>query len=668
MFKKRKIILDFATFAAIFFTFLLPLKFATMAGLPEIPILLPYSNIITALIYIWPPVYFSMLSGILLFCVLLTPTESSDREGDESEEEEQFLNRSLPNVVFLTPTCALLLFLGSLPGILNASVQDFVYLQLIHFAGIAAFTTSIFIIIKKRPQSKIYFLNAIAASTVLITIIGMQQYFSGFQETLDYIRAQEIKTGVKVPSGVMNRLLQTRIYSTFSLCNSLAAHLILTVPLTLFAILKYPSTLKTTYAAACLYYIFYISMNMNLNTTFMVMITTVIALSCVMIHKYADNKFKLLRWIVFFPISTSFIFVFRHTGSRAAMLASAIGILFIIFSSKIKNSIKYILGIVSICCCAYIFFTDIFLRSLSSMEIRFDYYAVALKMFFSHPLLGAGWGDFFHTYTRLKHFPGTEAPHTPHNFILSFASQCGIIGLIVSIIVLIFPFYIYIQFKNLKLDSRGKTKMPRMDGEFFNIVITSGWLAWCVHSLIDLNFQVPATVATAFIMILFLTPPSSFKESGKFSLKIKGQLKKTVKVLLLIFSGILIIFSYNRLISEQEFFILKELCKIQSTPANIHKRKKYHSYILTRLKRTTKQMSYSPYPWAEAGLSAMKSGHFAEGEIFLKKAIALSPERALYYENLAQCQYRTGNPQKAVKNHKKAVRCFPNYFKTERKP
>jgi cytochrome bd-type quinol oxidase subunit 2 len=238
----KNILAKTVIYIAVTITFLLPVKFGTMAGLPEITIFLPFSDIITAFIHIWPPVLFSFISGILLLLTLIITFPDNDNR--EKQSEKGFISEKMPTMNVIIPVCSIALLLGTIPGFVNASVCDFPLIQILHFSGITAYACAVYIIIQKCPETKIFFLNAIAASTAVITLIGLQQYLFGFKETLKYIQQQEAETGIKISSGIMNRLLQTRIYATFSLCNSLAAHLILTAPVTLFATLKYPSTLK----------------------------------------------------------------------------------------------------------------------------------------------------------------------------------------------------------------------------------------------------------------------------------------------------------------------------------------------------------------------------------------------------------------------------------------
>jgi Flp pilus assembly protein TadD len=114
--------------------------------------------------------------------------------------------------------------------------------------------------------------------------------------------------------------------------------------------------------------------------------------------------------------------------------------------------------------------------------------------------------------------------------------------------------------------------------------------------------------------------------------------------------------------------MLKELIKMQTFAKTKEKRKViYENLIKKQLTRTVAVMKNSPYPWAETGIAALNAGNSKDGEQYFKKAVELSPERSLYYENLAQCQIKNGKTQEAEINHKKAVKLFPQAHLQQKK-
>ena len=641
-------------FLATVLTFLLPLKYGSMAGLPEIVFSLPNTNIITIFIFTWSPVSFTLISALLLILTLIFIPQSltSEINEDDTANVKKTNTKIMGNI--LIPIIAIFLLIATIPGFFNASTIDFAYLQILHFSGLSAYVTAMFLILKVNPEKKLQFLNAIIAGTLLISLYGLKQYYSGFQDTLDYIYNQELKTGVKVSSSIMNRLRQTRVYSTFSICNSLAAHLILTIPITIYTTSKFKSTLQTVCFISAMYTV--ISIAPDFPLPIMLTITTLSALGIIFAYKNINDKsFYTIRWFIIIPLAFLLLFILRQTGSRGGFLAFGISIIFLILFSKIKKKIKLIFSIIITLLATYLIFSDVLTRSLSSMAVRFDYYSAAFKMFLKHPIFGIGWGDFFHEYTKIKTFPSSEAPHTPHNFILSFASQSGLIGLLASSLVIISPFIWYFS-KFRKHNQKKDDEKDILKSHSFILCILTGWLAWSIHSMLDLNIQIPGTIATAFLLLLLL--PSKQIRIHKFLFS--SIYNKFLKLCILLLSCIIIFYSYKRLQQEKALFLLQKLCSFNIIPQK--SKKVPFEYIKYQLKYTCKLMPYSPCPWSNAALAAKNYGYYPKAEEYYKNAIKRSPQRALIYEKLSECQKSLNKPLEAQKNHNKALKLFPKAF------
>ena len=655
---KKQAIPNLIVYLAIAFTFLLPLKYGSMAGLPEIVFTLPNSNILTIFIFTWSPVSFTLLSGtLLILTTIFTYNQPTDKTLLNSLDKNKLPESKIPvNTNIFAPILALILLISVFPGVINASTKDFADLQIFHFSGIAAYAIAMFIIIKDQPDKKIIFLNTIIASTLLVTLIGLKQYYTGFQETLDYVHSQELKTGLKVSNAIMNRLQQTRIYSTFSICNNLAAHLILTIPISIYALYKFKSTSITVCIVSALFTIFAVAL--NLPFIIMIILTTISALIPFLVYRYISEKnFHSIKWFIIIPYAFLILFVLRHTGSRGAFLGFGISMIFLIFFSNIKRKLKLLSSFIISAIAIYMIFSDILTRTLSSMAVRFDYYLAALKMFINHPILGIGWGDFFHEYTRIKTFPTQEAPHTPHNFILSFAAQAGLLGVIASIIVLLLPFIYILLLKNKHIDTK-QNHSTTCQSKTFIIYILTGWCAWGIHSLLDLNIQIPGTFATAFLLLLLLPNIPLFYSKSNFS----TPQYNLIKIIIILLSSIMVFYSYKRLKQEQALFTLQKLANFSIVP---EKQKQIpFKYIESQLQYTTQLMPNSPFPWSVAGNAANNSGHFFKAEQYFKEAIKKSPKRASFYEKLSKCQFRLKKYSESKKNHQKAITLFPYAFQS----
>jgi O-antigen ligase len=486
-------------------------------------------------------------------------------------------------------------------------------------------------------------INAVVAAAIVSAFMGLQQLLWGFKETIDFIHQQELKSGVQISGQLHGKILQTRVFSPFTLCNSLAAHLILVLPVSLVLIWKYKATLKMAIVmAATIGYFFtfeYFSppalMGVSLAYSFIVTVT---------LFKFPE-KFRTvisLAAVIFYTALMLSILYF--TGSRAAVLALGMGIAASIaifpFSKKIR--------ITSVLLVVLLTATGLYLvnagRHLDSMSVRLDYFSVAARIFSDNILCGTGWGDFFHQYTALKTFRGSEAPHSAHNFILDFASQTGIAGLLVSLMALAFP--IYLVLKKIR-------KSGHYSEHAENFAIILGWLAWGFHSMADINMQIPGTVATALVMITLLKIPD---DSPVRTLRNKWDVAWCLLVCFIIAFTFRI--SCNRM--NGEYFLSQEIKLCEPNYAASEKKAPTRDQVELAVKNAVDALPYSPFPWASAGIYFQATRNWAASEIYFQKASELSPERASFYHRIFISQMMLGKKNEALKNIEEAKKLFPN--------
>jgi O-antigen ligase/tetratricopeptide (TPR) repeat protein len=77
----------------------------------------------------------------------------------------------------------------------------------------------------------------------------------------------------------------------------------------------------------------------------------------------------------------------------------------------------------------------------NSMLVRWQYWAASAKMYADHPLTGVGGGNFADFYTRYKPPAALESVADPHNFLLSFLTQYGPLGLLAFLTLIALPLY-----------------------------------------------------------------------------------------------------------------------------------------------------------------------------------------------------------------------------------
>ena len=565
----------------------LPLKFGALTGVPETTSMFP-ANLWEAVIINWPPMSFPMFSGGLLLLVALLPRKQPpiDRTG---------------NYAMLW----VLLFGVSFLGMANASTADFVYLQLVHIAGLAALAIAAAWLLRQDQAFRPQLLAAIAAVSVLLAFMGIQQYFFGFQETVEMMKQQQqYGNTVGNPQVIEAFLNDRRIFSTFTLPNSLAGYMLLTMPL-------------------CL-------------------------LGCWNICAKIDPP--TISRLVFMPLLIALLgFVFAMTRSRAAFisLGGAVAVFLVMLPLANRYRAALIGGILLTVAAGFLYIHHSS-RGFSSIVARIDYNLTGLKIFALHPFLGTGWGDFFHDYMLLKALPTDEAPHTPHSFIMTYACQTGIAGLLAAGAVMLYPLAVGLR----RIKSVRIKELLTIDN-----AILFGLTAWSLHSLLDVNLESPGCTGTAILLAsCLLVPRGEPSEAPKWTLR-KG-FRLAICLLPLLLAAFAVAGSAVIIRGESRF---AELTRMQSEICNPHATQKpTPEDIRSQFAATTAAMPWSAFPWASMGrfLAAMGDLNGAEG--CYAEALKRSPARAAFYHELSMIQQKAGQFDEAAKSLEKARRMFPN--------
>ena len=328
------------------------------------------------------------------------------------------------------------------------------------------------------------------------------------------------------------------------------------------------------------------------------------------------------------------------SGSRGAILSFALSfiILFALVSIKSKASLFLILATPLAAAAAMLLVP----KDSGSVFIRFYYLQTGVILLKNNIFTGAGWGDFFHSYTYLKMFLTTEAPHDPHNFIISMGSQAGIAAMITAILIILVPILLVLKKIN-KLPLKEKLKT-------LEFPILLGFMAWSIHSFMDINLQIPGTAATAIILCIIMT---KFDKPSHCQIKISIPLKS----IFLSLSLVIISVGFYRLRGEYYLSKLSNICYSQllldnSASVNIPEAENL-------LKTAIAAAPYSPFPWATFGDFAIKNEMRDEAERCFTNAIRLSPGRANFYYSLAMIQKKAGKTGYAIKNMGLAAKLFP---------
>ncbi|MCP3965031.1 MAG: hypothetical protein GY750_10475 [Lentisphaerae bacterium] len=570
----------FAICLVLLFTLLLPLKFGTLTGIPEAAGLFP-DDVLSWIIISWPTTLFPLCSGIILLIALL-----AFRVDVVSFNDKAFRCASL----------WMLLGFVSIIGAVNASVKDFVYMEVVHLFGIAAYATSVFLVIKQNPKSKYWLFTALTVGTFITILLGLEQYFWGFRETQEYFMKNVTANGIAPDGQLEARIFDNRVFATFSSCNSLAGYLLLVMPMCFVMVWKFFGRVHPPIVARSL----------------------------------------------FVPIFTILmLFVFIATKSRAAILALALAVALYSIILPVKKWLRISVGVaLPVLLAAGIIYIKYSSRSFDSVYSRLDYYWVAVKIFVESPFLGSGWGDFFHGYMRLKQYLSTEAPHAPHNIVLAFASQCGIAGLITLLLVFFYP--LYVAYKRSR-------KLIR-ENVFFEYVpaLFLGEMAFFLHSLADVNLQVPASMAVAAMFTVCMVGNSPLHHAVRIDRKIVSFYVVITVVLLVTVLG-----GWHLFYGEYQMSQLIEVCTRKNKTREDFMKVSPRT-VKERLRRAVEAKPYSPFPWASAADFMFTRNHLQNAEAYYYEAIKLSPQRSYLYERLFHLLSLEGRDNEA---HKYLEKC-----------
>lgn len=604
----RRCLAFLAEIYVLFLTFLLPLKFGTLIGVPEIPGTY-WKDPIGIFIGSWPVLTFPVFSG---FGLALTLLFAFPRKGR--------------NFSFIVLGILWILFaINSLTGIIHATTWDFYEHNVIYVFGTAAYALSLWNLFSHDKNFGKYLIGVLVASFILSLYSAMMQYSVGFQDMAEYYEKRKLESGGQFYFDKFGRrLAEYRVSADFSSGNAYSGYLLLLFPLLL-------------------------------------------SLLCIAGGRVTPPLPA--RILLMTPTLVLFLFLLRQTKSRGCFLALIAGCAVTALAFKYRKKIFLTLcGCFCTAVCGFCLLIA-FDRGPKSIFFRLDYFKAALRMMADYPLAGAGWGEFFHNYFIYKDLINDEAPHTPHNFPLTIGSQCGITAFIISCFLILLPFAV--GFLLLKKQGASERKTQEEKESFIlNCGLVLGFSSWFFHCLCEIDYETPGSFCTAAaIMFLILNNRETDLLFPRFSLSRLAEkkyftgLKISFILLFALFSmGILAYISWKSptlIAGEMAFDRL-------FTGVNPHFGRLGEKMVppeeaLKLLQETVKRIPESPFPWDMAShyVAAMGPSHAYEAIALVVEAQKRSPKRASYYFRQSQAYRRLGNLPKAVEMLRKAQKCSP---------
>lgn len=416
---------------AVLFVFLLPLKFGAIIGIPDITMIY-WRELFPLIISPWPstllPVFGAFLLLVTVFCVPKSPRCTSKG------------------------TLALLWLAFAGAGTLGAFAGDVIVNYPMHMIpygfGLASVAMAFAILLDNRPALASRLLGASALALVFSLYSGLNQYFSGFEETMAQIRKMEAE-GMQFHGNMITRLSEQRISADFSACNAYAGYLLLAVPVLLAWLWKFGARVSPPGVS---------------------------------------------RWLFTIPALLISAYVLMKTGSRGAVLSAGLALIFCALALKLPRRVRWgILALIPVGGGAFALMLALG-RGAKSMIFRFDYFQAAFRMMLESPLIGKGWGGFFQHYLTMKLLENDEAPKSPHNLLLTPGSQAGVLAfLLILAIVVIAGWYCVRYFRSHSL----RDILP--DGQLMQTAAVYGLVAWGIHSMMEVSYETPASMALAIV-------------------------------------------------------------------------------------------------------------------------------------------------------------------------
>jgi len=550
--------------ALLLLTFLLPLKFGSAAVTPEMPMSY-WTDPVAILVAAWPVLLFSLFSAVVLaLCILMIP-------------KPQQANRELRCYGWLW----ILVFLACLPGWIYSTTWDFAAQNTAHLLGLLCWALALVRTLESDPAFSRRLIGALIAGLLVSVYSAFCQYFSGFEDTLNFVRKREVQLGVPLLDGQFgNRLKEARVSGDFSICNSYAGYLVLVFPVALAWLWKLGSRIRPALPA---------------------------------------------QLILTLPAAGVFLFLLKETGSRGGVLALLAGGFLILPCLKLARKWKFLLWSLVPVGLAGFWLLVRFGRGFNSMLIRFDYFQAAFRMALMRPFTGVGWGEFLNDYLILKNVVNDETPHSPHNFILTLGSQCGIPALVLTALLLALPVVAALVLLSRKCRTESSANCA------MEMAFVWGIGGWTVHSMTELNYETPGSVGMALMLSVLVLSCCRLPLLDRVSAMLADP--PAAKTAFLIASalsvGVTLLYLPPLIRAEMNYDALHSMTDPRfSSPASAGRIDP--AVVRDALVRCD---SRSPFPYASASAYFLSLGpyHTADALDLLEDAIKRTPRRSAYY-------------------------------------
>lgn len=571
----------------VFLTFLLPLKFGSLAVLPEATSFYP-GDLFAWMIVNWPAHSFGIFSGAALFAslVVFAPGMRPWRTAGGA--------------------AALLwsfgLTLVSLIGWINAATIDYAVGETIHLAGIGSYVLAVWLWLRNRPEDRRWFCAALAVGACWLIYSGLSQYFVGFAETRAFVEKQ-IADGAQVNHVMIAKINDDRVFATFVSCNMLAGYLLLLLPVTLYGVWQFAGHFEPV---------------------------------------------RLSRILLCSLVFLGLVSVLLLTRSRAAFLAALLTAGAFAVTLPVRRIYRCIpAAVLILAIVGGAFYIHRAGRGFGSMAERVDYLRSSVKMIVEKPFAGHGWGGFFYRHMELKTTGTDESAHDPHNLVMAFASQAGVFGGAVALAAVLLPLFLL----GRRIFRRGgEGESAGADG--FARAVFWGECAFLLHAHMDVDLQIPASMAAAGAMLAAALPELSTQMAAR------GTRRWALVAAGMLLAAVAAMGNIHWLRAELAYDRLIALARPQS--AEELKRPTSEAEVVRALRETVALRPGSPFPWEVAGDFFWSRRDGAMAEKCYREAARCTPDRPSLYRRFFELETARGNRAAAEKHLRRMLELFPS--------
>ena len=580
--------------------FLLPLKFGTLVAVPNLTMIY-WSDPVSLLVGIWPfPVFPVVACIFLLSALLFVPGEI-------------FPGRA-GKFAGLWLLLALVSFLG---GIAEGTPPDAFPYFMDHVLAMGAFLLGFTRVVNHNKNVTDYYYGAFCAAFLISLVIGLNQYFSGYQETINEIQSKNLG---EVNGSILYRLQQMRVTGGFAACNAFAGYLVLGLPIALAWLWRMGGRLTPP---------------------------------------------NVSRAVLTVPVLITGLFLLVKTGSRGGILSLLAALFFLFFSSGLSK--KWRIALFSLIPLGALGITALVLlgRGGKSILFRLDYFQGAFRMIAKSPLYGVGWGGFQRHFMTMKWIYDPEAPASPHSFPLSMGSQTGALGFLVACAILFTGFYFLFRYL-LKSSLRENLQ----DGRLMLSASIAAIAGFSVHSLQEVLFETPGAIlcyGAVVIMALVVIEP----EREKPGVEKQFHLYQFASLIFVVFyAGVSLYFGWKVLSFDRSLATLNDMTDYRMiTP------EEYRNIDTVKVQNAfdevLKKNPASPYPYLTMSDFYMVRGDVFASKTMVGKALEKDPCSAAFNVRMYRILFHEQNYDEAAVYRKRAIELFPmnqGYKELKEKP